>query len=57
MMELSEIDATQMNSHQAQLEEAVGAMSLEISTIKEFLEKLFVPQAPTTTRGDVTVEE
>ena len=32
-------------------------MSQEISTIKGLLERLFVPQAPTTTRGDVTVEE
>ena len=28
-----------------------------MSTIKELLERLFVPQAPTTRRGDVAVEE
>ena len=55
--ELSEIDATRINNRQAQLEEAVGAMSQEMSTIKELLKRLFVPQAPMTTRGDVAVEE
>ena len=44
-------------NHQAQLEEAIGAMSQELSNIKGFLERLFVPQAPTTTRGDAAVEE
>ena len=28
-----------------------------MSNIKGLLERLFVPQAPTTTKGDVTVEE
>ena len=37
------MDATQINHPQAQLEEAVGAMSQEMSTIKELLERLFVP--------------
>ena len=46
-----------MNNRQTQLEEAVGMMSQEIGTIKELLERLFVPQAPTTTRGDNAVEE
>ena len=32
-------------------------MSQEIGTIKELLERLFVPQAPKTTRGDNVVEE
>ena len=32
-------------------------MSQEIGPIKELLERLFVPQAPTTTRGDNAVEE
>ena len=51
------MDAVQMNARQVQLEEAVGVMSQEIGTIKELLERLFVPQAPTTTRGDNAVEE
>ena len=55
--ELSEMDAMMINHRQAQLEEALGVMSQEMSTIKELLERLFVPQAPTTTRGDVAVEE
>ena len=55
--ELSKRDAARINNRQAQLEEAVGAMSQEMSTIKELLEKLFAPQALTTTRGDVAVEE
>ena len=46
-----------MNNHQAQLEEVVGGMIQEIGTIKELLERLFIPQAPTTTRGDIVVEE
>ena len=41
-MVLSEVDATLMNHHQAQLEEAVGAMSQVMSTIKELLERLLV---------------
>ena len=55
--ELSEIDTTWINNRQAQLEEAVGAMSQEMSTIKELLKRLFVPQAPTTTRGDAAIEQ
>ena len=47
----------QINVHQVQLEEALGVMSQEMSTIKELLKKLFVPQAPATTRGDDVVEE
>ena len=43
-----------INHRQAQLEEAVGAMSQEMSTIKELLERLFVPQGRMITRGDVT---
>ena len=46
-----------MNNRQAQLEEAVGMMSPEIGTIKKLLERLFVPQALMTTRGDNAVEE
>ena len=46
-----------MNNRQAQLEEAIGMMSQEIGTIKELLKRLFVPQAPMTTRGDNVVEE
>ena len=46
-----------MINRQAQLEEAMGTMSQEMSTIKGLLEKLFAPQAPTTTRGGVVVEE
>ena len=56
-MELLEIDATRIKNRQAQLKEAVGAMSQEMSTIKELLKRLFDPQAPTTTKGDVVVEE
>ena len=55
--ELTEIDAVQMNARKVQLEEAVGVMSQEMSTIKELLKRLFVPQAPATTRGDNAVEE
>ena len=56
-MEKTEIDAVQMNARQVQLEEAVRMMSQEMSTIKELLERLFVPQVPATTRGDNVVEE
>ena len=42
-MEQIEMDAAQMNAHQVQLEEAVGVMSQKIGTIKELLERLFVP--------------
>ena len=55
--ELSEIYAAWINNRQAQLEEDVGAMSQEMSTIKELLERLFVPQAQKTTIGDAAVEE
>ena len=55
--ELNEIDAVQMNNCQAQLEEAIGMMSQEIGTIKELLERLFIPQALITTKGDNAVEE
>ena len=54
---LNEIDAVQMNNHQTQLEEAIGMTSQEIGSIKELLQRLFVPQAPTTTRGDNVVAE
>ena len=46
-----------MNARQVQLEETIGMMSQEMSTIKELLERLFVPQAPATTRGDNAMEE
>ena len=46
-----------MNARQVQLEDAIGVMSQEIGTIKELLKRLFVPQAPATTRGDNSVEE
>ena len=55
-MELTEIDTVQMNDHQVQLEEAIGVMSQEMSTIKELLERLFVPQAPATTKGNDAVK-
>ena len=48
------IDAVQMNNHQTQLKESIGMMSQEIGTIKELLERLFVPQAP---RGNDAVEK
>ena len=44
MTELSEVDAMLINHRQVQLEEAVGAMSQEMGTIKELLERLFVAQ-------------
>ena len=56
-MELTEVELAQMNNYQAQLEEAVGVMSQEIGTIKQLLERLLVPRAPATTRGDIAVEE
>ena len=56
-MKLNEIDVVQIINCQAQLEEAVGMMSQEIGTIKELLKRLFVPQAPTATRGDNAVEK
>ena len=56
-MEQTKIDAVQMNARQVQLEEVVGVMSQEMSTIKELLERLFNLQAPATTRGDDAIEE
>ena len=46
-----------MANRQMQLEETVGAMSQEISTIKQLLDRLVVPRAPTTTRGETAIEE
>ena len=46
-----------MNNRHTQLDEAVGMMSQEIGTIKELLERLFIPQPLMTTRGDNAVEE
>ena len=43
MTELSEMDIAQMSNRQAQLEEAMGTMSQEMSTIKGLLERLFAP--------------
>ena len=40
-----------------QLEEIVGVISQEINTIKQLLERLVAPRAPTTTNGETTVEE
>ena len=54
---LSEMDVARISNRQVQLEETIGTMSQEMSTIKGLLERLFVPQGPTTTRGDVAVEE
>ena len=41
---------------QTKLEEVVEAMSQEIGTIKQLVERLVVPRAPTTTRGKTDVE-
>ena len=57
MVEQMEIDAAQMTNHQEQLEEVVGVMRQEIGMIKQLLERLFVPQAPTATRGETIVEK
>ena len=57
VMEQTEVEASQMNNHQAQLEEAVGVMSQEIGTIKQLLERLLVRRTLVTTRDDITVEE
>ena len=51
------MDVARIRDRQVQLEEAIGAMSQEMSNIKGLLERLLVPQAPTTIRGDVAVEE
>ena len=55
--EQTEINTEQMNDRQVQLEETVGMMGQEMSTIKELLERLFVPPVPATMRGDNAVEE
>ena len=57
MVEQVEVDAAQMTNRQVQLEEAIGVMSQEIGTIKQLLERLLVPRAPTETRGKTAVEE
>ena len=57
MVELTEVDATQMANHQTQLEEAVGVMSQEICTIKQLLERLLVPRAPMVTKGETIIKE
>ena len=54
---LSEMEAARISNRQVQPEEAIGAMSQEMSSIKGLLERLLVPQAPTMTRGDAAVEE
>ena len=46
-----------MATHQMQLEEVVGAMSQEIGTTKQLLERLIVLRAATKTRGETAVEE
>ena len=56
-MGLSEIEVARISNRQVQLEEAIGAMGQEMSSIKGFLERLLVPQAPTTKRGEAAVEE
>ena len=56
-MEQTKIDVVQMNVYQAQLEEAVGIMSQEMSTIKELFERLFIPQVPAAVKSDNAVEE
>ena len=43
MVELTEVDVAQMANHQTQLEEAIGAMSPKIGTIKQLLERLASP--------------
>ena len=57
MVELTEVDVAQMTNCQMQLEEAVGVMSQEIGTIKQLLERLLIPRAPTATKGETVVEE
>ena len=44
MVELAEVDATQMANRQMQLEETVGVMSQEIGIIKQLLDKLVLPE-------------
>ena len=51
------MDMMRISNRQAQLEEAIGTMSQEMSNIKGLLERLFVPQAPTMTSSDVAAEE
>ena len=57
MVELAEVDTAQMATRQMQLEETLGAMSQEIGTIKQLLNRQVVPRAPTTTRGENAIEE
>ena len=57
MVELTEVEATQMNNRQPQLKEVVGVMSQEIGTIKQLLERLLVPRALMTTNGDTAAKE
>ena len=47
----------QIANRQMQLEETVGVMSQEIGTIKQLLERLVVPLALTTARGETIAEE
>ena len=56
-MEPVEVDTAQIENRQMQLEETVEVMSQEIGTIKQLLERLIVPQAPTTTRCKTVAEE
>ena len=56
-MGLSEMEVARISNRQVQLEEAIGAMSQEMSSIKGLLKRLLVPQALTVTRSDAAVEE
>ena len=51
------MEVARISNRQVQLEEAIGAMSQEMSSIKGLLERLLVLQALTMTRGDAAVEE
>ena len=57
ILELIEVEATQMMNRQTQLEEAVGAMSQEIGIIKQLLDRLLIPRTLTVTRGKIAMEE
>lgn len=57
MVEQAKVDIAQMPSRQMQLEKAVGAMSQEINTIKQLLERLVAPQAHMVIRGETAAEE
>ena len=57
MVEQTEVDTVQIKNCQTQLEETVGAMSQEIGTVKQLLERLLVPRAPMVTKGETAVEE